>query len=86
MKRVAPTRSVIATVAPVSFLLTIAHCSFAESTCFKLATHDDLRLLSLALTKFGTAIAIKIPMIKTTIMISTSVNARLFLVVRFMNF
>jgi hypothetical protein len=38
------------------------------------------RLLSRALTKFGTAIAIKIPMINTTIMISTSVKALFFLI------
>lgn len=70
-------------VSVADFLLSIAHCSFAVSICRRLPVQlfalDD----SLALRKFGIAIASRIAMIKTTIMISISVKPpRRFLLVK----
>src|SRR5713226_2650906 len=52
------------------------HCSFADSICLRFATHAFARLVSRALMKFGTAIASRMPMMSTTIMISTRVKPR----------
>src|SRR2546421_11094479 len=50
--------------------------SFASLICFKLDTHVFCRELSRAFIHPGTAIANRMPIISTTIMISTRVKAR----------
>src|SRR5262245_46588428 len=54
----------------------MAHCSLADWICLRLATHALVRDDSRALTKLGTAIANRMPMIRTTIMISINVKPR----------
>ena len=75
MSRV-PRRIASVGVALVAALVSIHHCSFADSICLRLATQAFARLVSRALMKFGTAMASKMPIISTTIMISTRVNPR----------
>jgi hypothetical protein len=62
------------TLAPLDSRFSKAHCSFAPSIFCRFSWHALPREFSLALRNPGTAIAIRIPMIATTIMISTRVK------------
>ena len=66
-----------------AWFVSMAHCSLAASICRMLAIQVFVRLVLRAWMKLGTAMASKMPMIKTTIMISTRVNP-LFFLKRFM--
>jgi hypothetical protein len=64
------------------FLASNAHICFAPSMILMLLIHAVACAFCRELTKFGMAMAANIPMIATTIMISTSVNpATLFFLV-----
>ncbi len=68
-------RSLSTGVASAFFLFSSAHCCLAASNCFRLPWQAVARLVSRARRNEGTAIAKMIPMIATTIIISTRVNA-----------
>src|SRR5579875_4230380 len=63
----------------VDTFLSIMYCCLALSICLRLATQALARDVSRAWTKFGMAMASRMPMIRTTIMISTRVKPADFL-------
>ncbi len=67
-------RSLSTGVSVAFFLFSSAHCCLAASYCLRFAWHAVARLVSRARMNDGTAIERMMPMIATTIMISTSVK------------
>src|ERR1051325_5689055 len=67
-------QSVRETASEEAFLNSIAQVWIAPSSCRKLLIQAPFCAVARALTKLGMAMAASIPMMATTIMISTSVN------------
>src|SRR5687767_13891190 len=72
--------------APLTLFISSAQVLIAPSICFMLAMQAFFWLTWRALIKLGIAIAASKPMIATTIMISTSVNPALLLLLIFISY